>query len=110
VDADKILLMRRHVLLRLWLSVLAGIPAGFVALAFAAAHEPSIPGPLLSLLSPGLKAAELLATPTVHEPLGSVFGQFLRVAFAVNAAYYVTIFAVAAQWLKRPRSRRDYPV
>lgn len=100
--------MSRHVLLRLCLSVLTGVPAGFAALAFAAANEPSIPGPLLSVFSPGLKVAELLASPTIHEPLGSVFGQFLRVALAVNAAYYASIFALAAQWLKRPRPRRDY--
>lgn len=95
-------------LLRLGLSALMGIPAGFVALAFAAANEPSIPGPLLSLFSPGLKVAELLTTPAAHEPLGSVFGQFLQVAFAINAAYYATIFALVAQWLKRPRSGREH--
>lgn len=99
--------MRRDVLLRFGLSALLGIPAGFVALAFAAANESTIPGLLLSLFSPGLQAAELLATPAAPEPLGSVLGQFLRVAIAVNVAYYVAIFALLAQLLKRPRSGRE---
>ena len=108
MGSGNILCMRRHTLLRFGLSALLGIPTGFAALAFAAAHESTIPDLLLSLFSPGLKAAELLATPAAHEPLGSVLGQFLRVAIAVNAAYYVAIFALLAQLLKRPRGGREH--
>ena len=96
--------MKHHVLLRFGLCTLLGLPVGFVALAFAAAHEPTIPALWLSLIAPGLKTAELLATPAARQPLGSMLGQFLRVAIAVNTVYYVAIFALLGQLLKPPRS------
>jgi hypothetical protein len=85
---------------------LIGIPVGFIALALAAANEPSIPAPLLSIFSPGLKLAELVTTPSAHEPLGSTFGQFLRVAIAANIAYYIALCALFARLLNR-RCRRE---
>jgi hypothetical protein len=98
--------MSRHAILRFGLPALIGIPAGFIALAVAAANEPSIPGPLLSIFSPGLKLAELLTTPAQHEPLGATFGEFLRVAIAANVAYYMALCALLARLLNR-RSRRE---
>jgi hypothetical protein len=90
------------------LPAVLGAALGFLALAFAMQNEPSIPAPLLSLFSPGLKVAELL-TPARHESfrtLGPTFGGFLRVAIAVNAAFYFSIFALAAYLLDRRRSRK----
>ena len=73
-------------------------------MALAVQDEPSIPAPLLSLFSPGLKIAELLA-PAKHESLASTFGGFLRVALGVNIAFYFAIFALAAYLVDRRRSR-----
>ena len=67
------------------------MPLGFIGLALAAENERTIPAPLLMLLSPGLKLAELIA-PGQHGSLGATFGWFLRVGIAANAAYYFVIF------------------
>jgi hypothetical protein len=99
--------MLRRVLLQLVLPLAGALLLGFLALAYAVQNEPSIPAPLLSFFSPGLKVAELL-TPAGHESLGSLgptFGGFLRVAIGVNTAFYFTIFALASYVVGRRRSR-----
>jgi hypothetical protein len=97
-------LMPRRLLLRLVLPAILGSLLGFIALAFAVQDKPSIPVPLLTIFSPGLKLAEIL-TPAKHESLGSTFGGFLRVAIGVNAVLYVSIFALAGYLLDRRLSR-----
>jgi hypothetical protein len=94
----------RRVMFRWVLPAIVGAALGFFALAFAVQDEPSIPAPLLSLFSPGLKIAELLA-PAKHESLASTFGGFLRVALGVNMAFYFAILALAAYLVDRRRSR-----
>jgi hypothetical protein len=94
----------RRFTFRLVLPAIVGAALGFFALALAVQDEPSIPAPLLSLFSPGLKIAELLA-PAKHESLASTFGGFLRVALGVNIAFYFAIFALAAYLMDRRRSR-----
>jgi hypothetical protein len=93
----------KRITLRFLLPAILGAPLGFFALAFAVQNEPSIPAPVLSILSPGLKIAEFI-TPVRHESIASTFGGFLRVALGVNAAFYFAIFAFAAYLLDR-RSR-----
>jgi hypothetical protein len=87
-------------LFRFVLPAVVALPLGFVGLALAAENEPSIPAPLLMLLSPGLKVAELI-TPGAHGSLGSTFGWFLRVGIIANAAYYFVIFALLAYLFRR---------
>jgi hypothetical protein len=94
----------KRLVFRFILPAIVGALLGFFALAFAVQNEPSIPAPLLCLLSPGLKIAEMV-TPARHESLGSAFGGFLRVAIGVNAAFYFAIFALAAYLVDRRRSR-----
>jgi hypothetical protein len=96
--------MLRRLLLRLILPAILGSIFGFLALAFAVQDEPSLPTPLLSIFSPGLKVAEMLA-PAKHESLGSTFGGFLRVAVGVNAVLYFSIFALAGYLVDRRLSR-----
>ncbi len=79
------------------------LPLAFIGLALAAENEPAIPAPLLMLLSPGLKLAELI-TPGEHGSLGATFGWFLRVGIAANAAYYFAIFALLAHLTTRRRA------
>jgi hypothetical protein len=96
--------MLRRLLLRLILPAILGSIFGFLALALAVQDEPSLPTPLLSIFSPGLKVAEMLA-PAKHESLGSTFGGFLRVAVGVNAVLYFSIFAAAGYLVDRRLSR-----
>src|SRR5205823_6717348 len=77
-----------------------GLLAGFLALAVAVALEPQVPMPLLVLLSPGLKIAELIM-PDTHGSLAWTFGWFLRIAIIGNAAFYYGIFALFAHLLPR---------
>jgi len=86
--------MLRRLLVRLILPAILGSIVGFLALAFAVQDEPSLPTPLLSIFSPGLKVAEMI-TPAKHESLGSTFGGFLRVAIGVKAVLYFYIFSLA---------------
>jgi hypothetical protein len=72
-------------------------------LALAAENEPTVSAPLLMLLSPGLKLAELIA-PEQHGSLGATFGWFLRVGIATNAAYYFVIFFLLAYLFTRRRT------
>ena len=95
--------MLKRITLRLLLPAILAAPLGFFALAFAAQNEPTIPAPVLSILSPGLKIAELI-TPVRHESVASTFSGFLRVALGVNAAFYFSIFAVVAYLVDRRRS------
>lgn len=96
--------MLRRLLVRLILPAILGSVFGFLALAFAVQDESSLPGPFLSLFSPGLKVAEML-TPARHESLGATFGGFLRVAIGVNAVLYFSIFALAGYLVDRRLSR-----
>jgi hypothetical protein len=93
-------------LFRIVLCGLLGLAAGFAALAIAVANEPTIPVPLLTLFSPGLKIAELIM-PQEHGSLGWTFGWFLRIAIGVNAALYFAIFFVLANLLSR-RPKQTY--
>jgi hypothetical protein len=92
-----------RILFRIVLPALLALPLGFVGLALAAENEPAIPAPLLMLISPGLKVAELIA-PGEHGSLGSTFGWFLRVGIAANAAYYFVIFFLLAYVITRRRA------
>jgi hypothetical protein len=87
------------------LPAVVAVPLGFVGLALAAENEPSMPGFLLMMLSPGLKLAEMIA-PGEHGSLGSTFGWFLRVGILVNAAYYFLIFILLIYLLTRRRAVR----
>lgn len=82
---------------------MVALPLGFIGLALAAQSEPTMPAPVLMLLSPGLKLAELI-TPGAHGSLGTTFGWFLRVGIAANAAYYFAIFALLAYLVTRRRA------
>jgi hypothetical protein len=77
-----------------------GLVAGFLALAVAVPLEPQVPLPLLVLLSPGLKIAELIM-PQTHGSLAWTFGWFLRIAILGNAVFYYAIFALLAHLLAR---------
>jgi hypothetical protein len=79
-----------------------GLVAGFMALAIAMPLEPQVPLPLLVLLSPGLKIAELIM-PDTHGSLAWTFGWFLRIAIVSNAVFYYAIFALLAHLLARRR-------
>lgn len=94
--------MNKRTLFRIVLPAVVALPLGFVGLALAAENEPTVPAPLLMLLSPGLKLAELI-TPESHGSLGATFGWFLRVGIAANAAYYFVIFALLAYLVGRRR-------
>jgi hypothetical protein len=95
--------MPQHNLLRNLLLGGLGLLVGFLALAVAVPLEPQIPAPLLVLLSPGLKIAELIM-PDTHGSLAWTFGWFLRIAIVCNAAFYYAIFALLAQLLARRRT------
>ena len=95
--------MAQHKLLRNLLLGALGLLVGFLVLAVAVPLEPQIPVPLLMLLSPGLKIAELIM-PDTHGSLAWTFGWFLRIAILGNAAFYYAIFALLAQLLIRRRA------
>ena len=80
-----------------------GLVAGFLALAIAMPLEPQVPLPLLVLLSPGLKIAELIM-PDTRGSLAFTFGWFLRIAIVSNAVFYYAIFALLAHLLARRRT------
>jgi hypothetical protein len=93
-------LMPKRIFFRLVLPGIAGLLAGFLALAFAVPSESTIPVPLVSLISPGLKVAELVM-PAAHESLAWTLGWFLRIAIGINAAFYFAIFAFLAYLVDR---------
>ena len=80
-----------------------GLMAGFLALAIAVPLEPHLPSPLLVLLSPGLKVAELVM-PDTHGSLAWTFGWFLRIAIVSNAVFYYAIFTLLAHLVTRRRT------
>lgn len=88
---------------RLVLPGIIGLVVGFLALAFAVPSESTIPVPVVSLFSPGLKVAELVM-PAAHESLAWTFGWFLRIAIGVNAIFYFAIFSLLAYLADRRRS------
>ena len=94
--------MPKRIFFRLVLPAIAGLLAGFLALAFAVPSESTIPVPLVSLISPGLKVAEVVM-PAAHESLAWTFGWFLRIAIGVNATFYFAIFAFLAFLVDRRR-------
>ena len=95
--------MVTHRLLFHWvLPAVIGLIAGFLALAWTATAESTLPVALVALVSPGLKVAELVM-PAAHESLAWTFGWFLRIAIGVNAAYYFAVFVLLAYLLDRPR-------
>lgn len=96
-------MMLQHKLLRNLLLGGLGLLAGFLALAVAVPLEPQAPMPLLVLLSPGLKIAELIM-PDTHGSLAWTFGWFLRIAIVSNAAFYYAVFALLAHLLTRRRT------
>lgn len=77
-----------------------GLVVGILALAFAVPNEPTLSTPVVSLISPGLKVAEL-TVPSRHESLATTFGWFLRIAIVVNAAFYFVIFVGFARLVSR---------
>lgn len=80
-----------------------GLVAGFLALAIAMPLEPQVPVPVLVLLSPGLKIAELIM-PDTHGSLAWTFGWFLRIAIVSNAVFYYALFALLQHLLTRRRT------
>ena len=88
---------------RLWMlgsCAVAGLIAGIVALAFAIGNNPPLSAPWVALFSPGLRVAEWVM-PGRHGSLGWTFSWFLRIAIAVNGAYYFAWFALIAYWARR---------
>jgi hypothetical protein len=83
-----------------------GAAVGIFALAFAMQNEPNLSAVVVATFSPGLKAAELL-TAIKRESLGSTFGDFLRVAIAINGAFYFVIFAFLAAIAGRLAQRKN---
>ncbi len=83
-----------------------GLVVGFLALAVAVPLEPQIPVPLLVLLSPGLKIAELIM-PDTHGSLAWTFGWFLRIAIVSNAVFYYVIFALLANFITRRAAKES---
>jgi hypothetical protein len=94
--------MPKRIFFRLVLPAIAGLLAGFLALALAVPSESTMPVPLVSLISPGLKVAEIVM-PAAHESLAWTFGWFLRIAIGINAAFYFAIFALLAYLVDRRR-------
>jgi hypothetical protein len=92
--------MPKRIFFRLVLPGIAGLLVGFLALALAVPSESTMPVPLVSLISPGLKVAEVVM-PAAHESLAWTFGWFLRIAIGVNAAFYFAIFALLAYLVDR---------
>jgi hypothetical protein len=88
------------------LPAIAGVSAGFLALAWTVTAESTLPVTLVSLVSPGLKVAELVM-PAAHESLAWTFGWFLRIAIGVNAAYYFAAFALLAYLIDRRRGTSE---
>ena len=93
----------QRLIFRLVLPAIVGLLVGFLALAWTMPDEASLPVSLVSLLSPGLKVAELVM-PAAHESLAWTFGWFLRIAIGVNTAFYFAVFALLAYLIERRRS------
>ena len=98
--------MQQRPLFRWIVPAILGLLVGFLALAWAITGESTLPVPLVFLLSPGLKIAELVM-PAAHESLAWTFGWFLRIAIGVNAIFYFAIFALFAYLADRRHSERN---
>ena len=98
--------MPQRVFLRIVLPAVIGLVAGFLALAYAIPTESSGSGVLVTLLSPGLKLAEIVM-PEKRESLAWTFGWFLRIAIATNWLYYFLFFAVLAYFVDRRPSENQ---
>lgn len=101
-------LMPQRKFLRFILLAGLGVAAGFLALAIAVPIEPQVPAPLIALFSPGLKLAEFV-TPESGKSFAWTFGWFLRIAILANAVFYFALFAFAAYFVDRRRSRWPGP-
>lgn len=101
--------MPQRIFFRLALPAIASLLVGFLALAWTSTSESTIPVWVVSLVSPGLKIAEL-AMPAAHESLAWTFGWFLRISIGVNAVFYFAIFALIAYLFDRRRSRNSEQV
>lgn len=87
---------------RLWMlgsCAVAGLIAGIIALTFAIGNSP-LSAPWVALFSPGLRVAEWVM-PGRHGSLGWTFSWFLRIAIAVNGAFYFAWFALLTYWARR---------
>src|SRR5437867_5841501 len=98
--------MPQHPLIRNLLFGGLGLLAGFLALAVAVPLEPQIPAPLLALLSPGLKVAELII-PDTHGSLAWTFGWFLRIAILGNGIFYYGVFTRSEEHTSELQSPYD---
>ena len=96
--------MPRRALFRYLLFGAISLIAGFLALAAAVLLEAQAPVPLVMLLSPGLKIAELII-PETHGSLAWTFGWFLRIAIVGNAVFYYAILFLLAR-LVAPRNAK----
>ena len=96
--------MPQRAFFKILLLVGLGVAAGFLALAIAVPIEPQTPAPLIAVFSPGLKLAELVATPETGKSFAWTFGWFLRIAILANAAYYFALFSLATYLWSRRRS------
>ena len=96
--------MARNRLFRNLLFGALGLAAGFLALAIAVPLEEQVPVPLVLLLSPGLKIAELIM-PETRGSLAWTFGWFLRIAIVSNAVFYYVIFLLFAHLVARPGAK-----
>jgi hypothetical protein len=98
--------MQKRLFFRWIFPAILGLLVGFLALAWAITSESNQPVSLVSLVSPGLKIAELLM-PSAHESLAWTFGWFLRIAISVNAIFYFSIFVLLAYLVDRRRSENS---
>jgi cellulose synthase/poly-beta-1,6-N-acetylglucosamine synthase-like glycosyltransferase len=98
--------MQKRPFFRWIFPAILGLLVGFLALAWAITSESNQPVSLVSFLSPGLKIAELVM-PAAHESLAWTFGWFLRIAIAVNAIFYFSIFVLLAYLVDRRRSQNS---
>ena len=89
--------------LRLLLLAVAGLALGCVALAIAVPVEPQLLPWVITLFSPGLKLAELIAPAETGRSIAWTFSWFFRIAIAANAAFYFAILSLLAYGLGRLR-------
>lgn len=90
---------QNHLFRNLLLGALS-LLVGFLALAMAVPLEAQAPMPLVVLLSPGLKIAELIM-PETRGSLAWTFGWFLRIAIASNAVFYYAILLLFVRFVAR---------
>ena len=92
--------MLRHILVRVVLPAVVGLPVGFLALGFAVGYGQELPSPLLYLIAPGIAVASHIF-PHRPKSLASAIGGFLDVSIAVNFIFYFGIFAAIAYLIDR---------